>query len=137
MMLARQEETTAQGAGSSTPNEHRSEIYQLPIRPELVDGWTELGESSEPGADWFLVQLSAKFSIPIPSESLPDESIDDFPDELRGTIELWIDTTNFYVHRFRSEMSIMRAGKVIQVTKERGQYSEFNLAALPGPLPSQ
>ena len=58
------------------------------------------------------------------------------PDEITVTIRLWVSSVDFLPQRQEAEATGYRDGEVVQTTRISAEYSLYNEAELPGPLPT-
>lgn len=72
------------------------------------------------------------------SGDLPEEfreSLEQIPNRHTGTFELWVDPDSFLVYRMESLFKGWRDDRLVSSERRSSNFSLFNEAALPGPLP--
>jgi hypothetical protein len=127
------------GSGSLANPDFAIEIYQLPY--DLVESqrWALHERLRDEATGRTIVHITTEFS-----QGGVDEDADRFDSgspssdlsrQASGKLELWIDETTFFIHRFASDRMFFENGELVQRVYESGEFDHFNEAALPGPLP--
>lgn len=85
-----------------------------------------------------MIEMLFPYSIP-EEQSASDDSwfgLQSIPDEIAFTVKLWVSADDFLPQRQEVEATGYRDGEVIQTTRIAVEYSLYNEAELPGPLPN-